>query len=300
MPYIPSLDYLDLNSLRRYPLREGVSAISTDTYFSIPDNFIVDFSLSATSDVTRKFFISSIFNKINEVIIEIADSRSPSISVGQFKISVSDHSLNKDYYLEASDDYIGANGKITIGSLDGIISQPSGLFEFTLVSAEFETRTIIPAMTGIDRFHFDDTLYGRRTLTGDVSILARNNTTFSFSQVDSNNKVVLDAGDGLGLNKICDHPVCIKTINGVGPDPETGNINFLGIDCLSVKAGSQQHTLEFSDTCCTPCSGCDELSRLTNRLTSLENKFIEIKNYYTVMNSQLTSYLTTVNSNCSC
>jgi hypothetical protein len=75
MPWIDSLDWTDLNSLRRYPLREGASATSDDELFTIPDNFIVDFSLSASSDVSRRFFISKIFNKLTAVTIEISDSR---------------------------------------------------------------------------------------------------------------------------------------------------------------------------------------------------------------------------------
>ena len=67
MPWIDSLDWSSLNALRRYPIREGLSAKSTDGVFSIPDTLITDFTLCASSDITRRFFISQIFNKINYV-----------------------------------------------------------------------------------------------------------------------------------------------------------------------------------------------------------------------------------------
>ena len=109
----------------------------------------------------------------------------------------------------------------------------------------------------------------------------------------------MDAGDNLGLNKECAVTTCVKSINGVAPDPATGNISFLGIDCLKVYS-SAQYTIDLEDTCCTPCSGCNDLEELTSRLTSLENKFLDLKGSYNNVNAQLTNYLSTINSNCAC
>jgi len=295
MPWIDSLDWTDLNSLRRYPLREGVSSVSTDGTFSIPDTLVVDFNLCATSDISKRFYISKLFNKLTEVILEISDDSN--VVVGTVEISGSSHTQDKDYYLTCTNSYVGANGKVTIGVLTDLTKQPSGQFEFALAATEFEPRTIVPGLKGIDRLIFIDTLNGPFSVTGDVELTSRSNLRFTLNSHD--NEVLLDAGDNLGLNKQCSFSSCVKTVNGIAPDPETGNLNLLGINCLKVSS-STQYTLEMADTCCTPCSGCNDLEELTTRLTSLENKFLDLKGNYNNVNSQLTTYLSTINSNCAC
>lgn len=295
MPWVDSLDWLSLNSLRRYPLREGCSALSTDEYFSIPDTLISDFTLCASSDVSRRFFISKIFNKITSVLIEISDSLGT--IVGSFNIQGDQHTQDQDYYLTSTSLYSGANGKITINTLADLKYQPAGVFSFALSSTEFEPRTIVPGIIGLDRIRFTDAQNGIYSLTGDIEITSRSNIYFDYALGD--NEVLVDAGDDLGLSQLCSLTNCVKSINGVGPDPATGNINLLGVNCVKI-ANSAQHTLDMSDTCCTPCSGCNDLEELTTRLTSLENSFLQLKVNYNTVNSQLNTYLSTINSNCAC
>lgn len=299
MPWIDSLDWTDLNSLRRFPLREGTSAASDDGVFSIPDTFIVDFSLCASSDVSRRFFISKIFNKLTAVTIEISDLRQDGSqnSVGTFEIARASHMQDSDYFIVASPRYAGTNGKITIGTFEDLSKQPAGSFKFTPASTEFEPRTIIPSMQGIDRITFIDTLNGESTLSGDVILTSRANLKFSYDE--DVHRVLLDAGDNLGLSKQCAVNNCVKSINGVAPDPSTGDVGLYGINCIRVYS-SAAYTLDIEDTCCTPCSGCNDLEELTGRLTSLENKFLDLKGSYNNVNNQLTTYLSTINSNCAC
>lgn len=293
MPWIDSLDWTNLNSLRRYPLREGSSSLSDDEIFSIPDTLIVDFTLSATSVVSTRFYISKIFNKITSLVIDISDASG--VIVGTIEVDGSQHTQDRDYYMVASDSYVGANGKMTIGSFNDVAQQPAGLFSFQLAATEFEPRTIIPGLQGIDRITFVDDINGDSTLSGHVTLASRLNLTFEYSA----NKILLDVGDGLGLNKACAITNCVKSINGVVPDPDTGDVGLLGVNCIRVYSDTQ-YTLNLEDTCCTPCSGCNDLEELTTRLTSLENKFLELKTNYGTVNSQLTNYLSTINSNCAC
>ena len=298
MPCIDSLDYLNLNSLRRYPLREGTSARSADGLFEIPDTLIVEFSLAASNDVSKRYYISKFFNKIFSATVEVSEiSNTPDLVVGSFDIDFNKHKVNDTYYLTAVNDYVGARGRITIGVVEDLRTQPAGNFTFSSEATEFEPKTIVPGLAGVTRIKYIDSETNTRSLTGDVIMQARNNMRFQYNV--NENRVVMDVADNLGLNKNCEITNCIKRINGVGPDPETGNISLLGVDCLNVTSGAP-YTLELEDSCCTPCSGCDDLSELTTRLTSLENKFIELKNFYTTINGQITNYLTTVNSNCEC
>ncbi len=295
MAWLDSLDYLNLNSLRRYPIREGSTVTSEDSLFELPDTFVVEFTLSASNDITRRFFISKIFNKGSSAVLEISDFSG--VVVGVFDINFQTHNLNDTYYLSGVGTYTGAAGRITIGSLEAFKRQPVGNFTFASSSTEFEPRTIVPGVSGVTRISFIDSEGNSRTLSGDVQVNARSNTRFSFAE--GVQKVTMDVGDNLGLNKLCDTGNCIKKINGVTPDPVTGNLTLLGLDCLKLSS-SAAYTLELQDSCCTPCSGCSDLSELTTRLTSLENKFIELKGYYTMINGQLVNYLSTVNSSCAC
>ena len=293
MPWIDSLDWTSLNSLRRYPLREGSSALSIDEFFSIPDTLIVDFTLCASSDVSRRFYISKITNKITSVTIEVSDEFD--LIVGTFIADKAQHYQDKDYYLAATNNYTGANGKLTLGSFDDLQTQPAGTFNFLRSSTELEPRTVVPGLQGIDRLTFIDTQNGQYSISGDATLTSRSNLRFSYGE----DKVFLDAGDNLGLNKTCTINNCVKSINGVVPDPTTGDLSLLGINCLNIYSEAQ-YTLSMEDTCCTPCSGCNDLEILTTRLTSLENKFIDLKGTYNDVNAQLTNYLTTINSNCAC
>jgi hypothetical protein len=233
-------------------------------------------------------------NKLNNVVIEVSDDQD--VVVGTFDIDGTTHTTDKSYYMNVTNNYVGSNGKIDIGVLDGLFKQPAGNFTFLLSSTEFEPRTVIPGIRGIDRMKFVDTLEGEYSMTGDVTLITRRNNRFSYNT--STNTVIFDAGDNLGLNKQCAQNNCVKMINGVVPD-NSGNISLIGIDCLKISSPTQ-YTLEMEDTCCTPCSGCTDLEELTTRLTSLENKFLDLKSHYSNINTQLTTYLATVNSNCAC
>ena len=302
MPYLDSLDYLNLNSLRRYPLREGCTARSVDRLFEIPDDFIVDASLCLSSDPAISCFISQVFNKFDSVTIQVSSIQVVSdvhtfTVVGSFEIPFASHTLNKTYYLAASPDYAWANGKITIGSIDSLKRQPTGSYTFVYGSTEFESRAVIVGMKGISSISFKDSLNGNMSLTGDITLRARNNNQFVYSSLTPQ-VITFDVGNGLGLNKACANSTYLKRINGIAGDSD-GNISLIGLSCFSVTSPANS-TLQFTDTCCTPCSGCTELATLTGRLTSLENQFIQTKNYYNELSTQLTTYLTTINSNCSC
>ena len=297
MPWIDSLDYLNLNTLRRYPLRENSTVRSTDGLFEIPDNFISEFSLAASDDVTKRYYISRIYNKVFSAVIEISEHGASPKVVGSVDIDFNGHQINDTYFLTPLNDFVGAAGKITIGYTDALQVQPSGNYNFTLAATEFETKTIIPGTSGVVRIKFTDSEGNSNSLTGDVIIQARTNSRFTFDSL--NNRVILDVGDNLSLNKICEQGPCIKRINGVTPDPATGNVSLIGSECLKITSPAN-YTLQLDDNCCTPCSGCDDLAELTSRLTGLENKFIELENFYTTANGQLVNYLTTINSNCSC
>ncbi len=296
MPAIDNLDFLNANSLRNYPLKEGVSRISSDLAFTIPTDFAVDFQLAASYDPSRRFYLSRLSNFDDTIIIEVSDASD--VLAGTFTIVAANHWQYKDYYFVPASAYTGANGLLTINSLASINKQPSGVFTFTLTTTEFETRTIIPSIKGINRITFANTTGDAYTLTGDVVIEARTNLRFKVG--DEPNKIILDAGNGLGLNTICEDPLrCIKTINGIPPDND-GNFTLDFSDCATLTPIPANTGLLLEDICCKPCVGCNDIEELTNRLMEAETALITLRQYYSDLLSLFTDFKTTVTYTCDC
>lgn len=292
---LENLDFLNLNSLRNYPIKEGVSKTSVDGGMVIPDDFLVELQLAATYDPAIRFYINRVSNFDDNITVEIMDQSN--VSVGTFTVSVATHTQYKEYYLVASSDYSGATGSITVNRLDGMQGAPTGNHVFTLATAELEARTVIPALRGINRLIFQNASGETFSVTGDVQIVARTNLRF----VDmGGNRVMLDAGEDLGLNVDCDgDSPAIKTINGIAPDSE-GNFTLDFSDCATLEPIPANTGLILQDICCKPCQGCNDIEELTNRLTSLESQLLALRTYYTDLTTLFTQYKTTVDYTCDC
>lgn len=284
MAFAENLEYLNLNSLRSYPIRTGLTKLDVTEQFKIPDSLLVDAQLSIPDGTNRRCYISSIFNKISSFEVEITDDEATVL--GRFAIDATTHTSGDSYKLTTIGNF--ANGRLVVGDVSVLQYLPAGNFQFTLAAAEFEPRVILPSSTGVSAISFTDVRGNDIILTGIVNILGRNNIRFRYD--NDSNTVFFDAGDGLGLNKNCSSSQCIQTINGVTPNPDTGNISILGVRCSSVTSPSAA-TIQLEDNCCTPCSGCDELGVLTDRLVSLESKYIDLKNLYVNAKLQLTAFL---------
>lgn len=293
---LSNFEYLNLNALRKYPLRDGVVTTDTTGFFTIPDNFIVDLQLAVNSTAATRFLISEIYWNSLQFIISIADSAGN--SVGSFTVPILGFTTNTVYSLTTVPGvYQNASGRITIGYVSTIIQQPTGTFTFNLGATEIIAKAIIISPQAVNSITFNDVNGNSQTLTGNVNLTVRNNLRFSVDASTGN--IIFDAGDGLGLNTQCTAPVCVQTINGVTPDPTTGNISFIGIGCSAITSNAQ-YTIQIDDQCCTPCAGCDALSTLTQRLNQLELSFQNFKSQVQTFGLQLTNFTTTANTSCTC
>jgi hypothetical protein len=292
---VESLDFLNLNSLRSFPIKEGLSKIDTLGSFVIPNDLIVDLQVAASYDPSNTYYISKLSNFEDSLTIEIADQ--DDVLVGTFNIDAATHTKNKVYYLGAGDDYTGATGEITIGTLDSLHLGPSGVFQFTLATTELEMRTSIPALKGINRIKFLNANGESYTLTGDVEIEARTNLKF---KLGVGNRIILDAGEGIGLNTICeDERDCIKTVNGIPPD-EFGNFTLDFSDCATLTPIPANTGLLLEDVCCKPCVGCTDIEELTQRLMNAETSLFSLRDFYNNLNVLYQQFRTTVTYTCDC
>jgi hypothetical protein len=84
---------------------------------------------------------------------------------------------------------------------------------------------------------------------------------------------------------------CIKTINGIQPTTD-GNFNFVGDDCLTftgIDAG-----LKVTDSCCTPCCGCEELEAITRDLELFNAQRGELTLFVNTLAAEASAFGTTV------
>jgi len=290
-----NLDFLNLNSLRNYPLKEGITRQDSTGSFVIPNDFIVDLQLAASNDPTDVFHISRISNLEDDIAIEISDQ--DSVLVGTFTLDASSHTKYKVYDLTPTEEYERANGTITIGTLSSLQEGPSGTYYFTQATAVLEMRTMIPALKGLSRLVFINASGETFALSGDVEIEARTNLQFKNG---TGNRVILDAGNGLGLNTDCGLSAnCIKTINGVPPD-ENGNFTLDFSDCALLSPIPANTGLLLEDSCCKPCVGCNDIEELTGRLMQAENLLIQLRDYYTSLELLYQQFKTTSTYTCDC
>lgn len=292
---IENLDFLNLNSLRNFPIKEGKSRVDDSGVLTIPNDFLVDMELGVNSDAGVSYFVSKIVNVIDTVLLEVSNSSLEVI--GTFSIDPATHTKNTVYQLSPTNDFVGTNGSVTIGSLDSILAGPAGSYAFSLANTELEMRVSTISTEGINRIRFINTDGTSFTLSGDVEIDARTNLRF---KAGTGNRVIIDAGNGLGLNTDClDQLACIKTINGIGPD-ETGNFTLDFSDCAVLTPIPANTGLILEDNCCKPCVGCSDIGELTSRLMELESSLIQLRDYYNSLTLLYEQFKTTTSYTCDC
>lgn len=294
MPLFENLDFLNANTLRNFPIREGLDKLDISGVLTIPDALIVDASLAVSSDPELSIYISRITNSPTEIELEVAVVSSAEV-VGTFVIDVISHERYQTYYLVPGSGSANATGKLVIAEVEPMLLLPFGSFTFAATSTELEARTVIPSLVTISRLTFKNADLSTFSVSGDVTLVAQSNLKF---RLISATEVALDAGDGLGLNETCDDErPCIKTINQITPDV-AGNFWITTSDCATITAISGG--LNLADSCCKPCLSCNEIGDLTARLMQLEDDLITIRNHYNEVSLLTTQLGTLSTANCDC
>lgn len=286
------LDFLNQNSMRSFPLKDGALRLSDDGLLTIPNSFIVDFRLCAVCSTSATFYISKLGNFSDIISVELSDNNN--VVVGSFSVAVSSHTTNKDYWLTTTSLYTGAIGRITVGALDDMKAAAAGTFHFTAAQTTFEMTTIVPGVQQISRLTLSDTLDNSFTLTGNVTLKANSNVRFRLD----NTTIIIDAGENLGLNKLCSElGEPIRTINGVSPT-SLGEFTLVSADCASFE--EIDNGLILRDTCSKPCQGCDELTALTERSIVVESEMLRVREVVDNLQNSLNQLATLINYSCEC
>ena len=287
-----SLEYLNQNSLRNYPIKDGLSRVSLDGLFTIPNTLVTDLTLSAAGLGSGVFFISGITSNNSAVSIEISVVGGGVF--GSFYTTLPNASENFDLILTPAPGYPDAAGLLTIGKLADLASQPSGDFLFDQTSTEILNRCSAQANLGITRITFIDAAGNSYAVSGSVQIVANSNLKF---QSNTANRILMNSGEGLGLNSTCSSTANpILTINGIQPD-STGNFTLLA-DNSCVQINPAQYGVVISDACGAPCLGCTDISTLTSRVNTLETDIFSVRDYINNLQNSLSLATTLVGYQC--
>lgn len=298
MPNVENFDFLNANTLRNFPIREGLSRTDTSGAFVIPDNFMVDLVMSVSSDPALRVYVSRIINMPDEIEIEFS-TYDTQTQIGVVSLQPQAHNRYDTYYLVSSIYYTAATAKLVIGEITTIATLPYGTFTFAPSATELEARTIVPGLATVSRFVFKNADGTSFSVTGDVTIVAQTNT--KFRQINATT-VAIDVGDGLGLNEACeDDRPCLKTINNVTPDAN-GNFTLTTSDCAKfteLTSGTLKG-LNLSDSCCKPCLSCNEIGELTQRLMQLESDLLALRRHYNDVALLTQQFGQLSSANCEC
>ena len=279
---ISNIEWLNANSQRAYPLTLDASKKDITGSFTLPDDLLVDFIMSvhmAPTIYPGHFHVSglNIFNRGITILFGY-----DGVDIASINIPFATHTLNTAYYFQGTGDFYDAYGHAIIGSVENTQAGAVGAFTFDLAGGQLQPGVIRPDIRGITSLTLtngDDT---SDPIYGDVVFVAGTNMRLTPITTVEGTQIRFDAINGEGLTADCecdnitDAPP-IRTINGIPPDPTTGNFVLTGSECIDIQAAT--NGLELEDKCSEPCCGCKELELLTTQLQGMATQLTTLENF---------------------
>lgn len=282
-----NLDWLVHNAARAYPLSAECTGTDTTGSFTLPKDFIVGLELPVNAAIDAdpdSFFIHQIgaYSTGYTVIVAYDDGASY-IDVATALIPRYNFVRNSTYALGGIAPFDDTVGKITIGRLETLDLQPSGMWTFDHTTARLEPDCIRPILRGISSVLVRNGTEQSVRMTGDIELVPGRNIELTVDAVAGT--IRIDAVEGANLTEPCtclgDDSPCIKQVNGVRPTAD-GKIHLVsGSDCVQITSTGNQ--VQITDTCSKPCCGCDELEAITRDL----ERFLTERNTLTKFLDQL-------------
>ena len=297
-----NLEWLNHNSQRHYPLTADSTKRDTTGSFLIPDDFIVgmDIPVSPAMDMeTGRFFLRQLGYFASGFQLIIAYETNDSIvDVATALIPINTHVRNRVYNLGGIEPFDDLNGKVVIGRLESIQSQPSGLYTFTLETARIEPQAVRPMIRGISSIRVV-TAAGSKSdrLYGDIELVAGANIQLGTVVTPTIKKIIISAlsGEGTIEDCLCEGEAallpCIKTVNGIGPTPD-GNFSLRGDDCVTISP--IDNGLKLEDVCAAPCCGCTELEEITRELERFNSQRASLELFVSTLGAGVRAFDVTV------
>jgi hypothetical protein len=293
-----NIEWLNANSQRAYPLSELVSRADTTGSMTIENDLLVDLSFVVPYSVGGVNIDPTLFHiySIDVFSLGIIVAIGYNGAVAGMA-SVTDMSgKNKTYPVVGAGDFVGATGCVVIGSTAATQKKP-GVYRFTAALAALEPTTIKPDIRSVSSLRVKNGTDTSAPLYGTVTLTAGNNIRLDVVDGETTAPTVVISAQVAEGALIGDCPCepatsgALATINGIGPDA-SGNLALDGNACITVSGGSP--VLSLTDTCSTPCCGCNELAVVTTDLATLATQAASMEQTVTTLEQRYTDLLTTL------
>lgn len=296
-------EFLNQNSIRRYPLFEESDGVDVTGSFTIPDDFLVGlyFPVEGTLaiDPSRIFLREIGVFGSGFTLVLAYDAGTPEFTtVARAIVPRAGHVEYAVRWLSGVGSFGDSVGSVVIGRLTGIDSQPAGRYLFDPDSGRLDpdcVRATPKGLVGLSVTAADGSLTTR--YTGNILLQAGSNIKFTVGALSGMTTLRIDAITGEGLTDDCectggvDQVPAIRTISGVAPRPD-GSIDLIGDSCLSVTALAAG--IKLADLCSQPCVGCDDAAAFTAQLEHMRDQIRGMETFLDRLESVSEQFVQTV------
>jgi hypothetical protein len=282
------LEWLNANSQRSYPLSSVASKEDTTETFKIPDSLLLSLYLPvsyAYNIESQNFFVSDITVLATGISLSVSYwDGSDATTVATSIMPFDGHTEYKSYLLVGRDAFEDSIGRVVFGKLEELKNLPAGRYLFSYEGGALDTDCIRPNIRGVSSITLVNGSDRTEKIYGDIEIVAGTNMQISYQAAVEDGPAVLTfnaiSGEGLSNDCACaqDDTIspCIRTINGIPPSP-AGDFSIITDDCYSVEG--QTNGIKITDTCASPCCGCQELEAVTRDLVRFGDAGLTLENY---------------------
>lgn len=274
MPKHSNIGWLNSNSTRDYPLKQGVTRGNGTNV--IPQDFLVDAVFSGTDSSLRyRVGYIEILGVGSTLAVGFQDSAGNFLGVATLALPLTT-SYQAQFFQPSDSTQITVRGKVVFGpGVAEVGNWAVGRYHFGFSSSELEPAVLIPqegntGVTSLGVLGDDENLF-----KGDVKLQAGDGIVLTpvipvnAIKIDMAKQFKLDCPDSLDKFDRCSS--CIKYINGIPPN-EIGLFEIVGSQWINVAndPGNNRIVVSFNGevNCC--CIACEELQALVNRVTQVE------------------------------
>lgn len=295
-----NLEFLNHNSQRSYPLTENSSKTDLTGSFQITSDFMVGLDLTVPGELAdhEKFYIKqlSVFPSGARVLFGYAGT--PTTEIAYSPVSFQNFQRNQTFPIFGLGEFEDIQGKLTIGRIAGVASQPGGIFNFDLEASRIEPTVVRNMLRGVSAIRIREANGSVSDwYTGHIELAAGANVRLDVAEQLDRVVITVNAipGEGTLLSDLCDGEAdlgpCISTINGIRPTPN-GNFILNADECIGIDP--VDHGLVISNTCAEACCSCPELEIITRDLERLHSERIALTHYITTLSSYTTTFYSLV------
>ena len=289
-------EWKSVRASQKYPIADDASCIS-EQKVALPNNFLLDVRIitPASNTLAGTFYISRVYSNATCYIIQISYLQN-----NESKVCLQATVSNKLTLKDIDDDFVSfvniykdktsplarITGTCCVGQTLNSFKQN---LKFDAEATELNKSCIIDIQnTCLQAIKIGNTvLTGIVELKGSEGIIIEEQDQGIIFKVSAN--YIKEQIRTYYADLTEQYKASIKTINGIKPD-DNGNINIIGLDCVSVSSSSDDvalnGTITISNPCSKPCcSISQDVVQIQNAIAKITEEHQILKDYY---NTQLT------------